>query len=760
MESRAPCTRKVARRHGLTVAVGASRIEPMGSRAILALVAVLALGTAGWLVGVGRGRASRGVVGERAGEGREAADVAATPGGLEDPVVPAQPSVEPGSEREEVEAGAAKSGPAWHVLTVQARESGEPLADVHVLVMNEFADEGTLGEARWTSLSFAASGAKSVRCPCPSTDAHGRVEIETPPGLGRHLLVNVLENVHARQETLALPALAAGERRELTITLETRDDLRWFGRVLDDATGTPLAGVSAEWTSGGPLGARGTDVSSADGLLVLEFASWQTTELSVDVPGYLAMRVALERGHDNAESAYPLRLVRPAVLEVRVRDPLGAPLSGIGVEVVAVEPEGEKVTWLSGSTRQPLVRKELTQHDGIARVADLPPRQELMAVVRPGIGRTQRQNVTLAPGEARALDFVVGSGCRLQGVAVDEHGEPLASLDVWRLAVTNVPANLEPEHERSVVDKARTDARGRFVFENVPPGDWWLGPAPYHRRSGIVPLATRVTIAEDESARALTLVCHSARYVRGQVLSAGGQPVQATVTAFQAGQSLSAESDAAGSFQVGPLAGGEWLLQARVPRSMEGPSELVRVEAGRSDVRLQLRAGAIVSGIVLDERGAPVPEAEVGLAEDGSAFGQTAFADDEGRFTFGAQAPGSYALRATSGAAAGRLGPFRVEAGRDLGPLELPLALGAELVLHLASGAPEDLEVWLSVDRVPLLVTGLAPGAERRERLAPGTARVQLVRRTLGAPPQVLEEQSLELRAGATAQLELGAAAR
>src|SRR5690242_15592874 len=108
-----------ARRHS-TVRTRMATIEGMGSRGILALVAVLGLGTAGWLVGVGRGRATRGEV----GDARGAADAAAAPGGLEDPVVPVTESAEAGSEREAIDAGAAKTGPAWHVLTVRARERG------------------------------------------------------------------------------------------------------------------------------------------------------------------------------------------------------------------------------------------------------------------------------------------------------------------------------------------------------------------------------------------------------------------------------------------------------------------------------------------------------------------------------------------------------------------------------------------------------------------------------------------------------------
>lgn len=715
----------------------------MKNLGILALVLALVAGAA-WLP---RG-AGRGAPGGSTQESRAVSEDMARAATLREPgaVLPASELAE--FQREEVEAATApapqeRARGAGLGVRVLARESGRPIAGVHVLLTSAHGRAGWLGQVPGRTLE----GGVGVACPCPMTDAEGRVELEARVGEESTLLVNLLENVHARRMELDVPPFAVGERRELELMLETRDDLRWFGRVIDDATDAPLAGAEVEW--GGRERRRA--VSAADGMLVLDFASWQASEVEIALAGYLPTSLALVRGHESAELAQPVRLVRPAALGVRVRDALGAPRAQVRVELEELDPSVEPEL-----SALPVGR--VTDADGTCAFEGLAPRVRLSVAVRAGLGRTRRQEVLLAPGERRALEFELESGCRVLGQAVDEEGRPLAGLDLWRLAVDGFPALRELLHEHAVVDKARTDERGRFVFEQVPAGDWWIGPAPSLGVARVSPLATRVVVLPGEARQELTLVCAAALYIQGRVLSPEGRGTPGVVTAWKTGTRFVTGSRNDGRFVVGPLTSGDWLLQARDSRDSVGiaaPSTVVRAEVGRSDVLLALRSGSILAGSVLDERGRRVPGAEVCLSPDEHGRAASATTDEYGSFVLGAQAPGEYHLWARSGASVATLGPVEVDAGRATERVELRLQAGAELRFRLASSAPPGLDACVSWDGVPCLVAELLPGAELWRTLPPGPAVVRLVRRKAEGGLAVLEERSLTLRVGETALVEL-----
>ncbi len=724
---------------------------------ILTLGLALGLGTV-LLLRVERGSASRSI---------EPEPQVARGGALDAQLETSAAVVEPASEselgREVAEpmpttVPSAESGPAWLTVSVAARGDGRPLSGIDVqALLRVFLDEamerpeyvhGSLGQ-----------GVESLWL---TTDPSGRVVLELRSGVAYGLRINSRDAAHARLEWLAVEPLAAGERRTLEVALDSGDDLRWFGRVLDDATGAPLAGSSAVSSAlssvASTLGARESAVAAADGMLELAFASWRPTWVTIAAPGYLPAAFALERGHGSPQSARIVRLVRPGSLTVRVRDEQGGARADVRVEVDTARPEGEL-----GPTGA--LGAGTTDADGACTFEELPPRVELSVAVRAGIGRTQRQAVRLVPGEESALTFELGPGCTLLGRALDEQGSPLVKLELWRLAAGELPALRELAHEDAVVDKVRTDSLGRFAFEHVPEGEWWVGPAPSRRVAGVEPLATRVTVHPGETRLELTLVCSAPLYIQGHVRSPGGKGAQATVSAWRAGTRVSAESREDGRFHVGPLADGEWLLRAEPPEWCrqwvnEAPSAVVRAAAGAEGVQLELRTGTLLAGVVHDENGRGVPGAKVALALDEHGLPPTETTDAGGWFWLRTQVPGSTHLWARSGAFVAWVGPVVAEQGRHIEPLKLRLQTGAELRLRLAPAAPAGLEARVVWNGVPIVVAALAPGAERSEVLPPGEIVVQLVRSTSDGGPALLEEHALLLLAGAPALLELGVDSR
>ena len=70
--------------------------------------------------------------------------------------------------------------------------------------------------------------------------------------------------------------------------------------------------------------------------------------------------------------------------------------------------------------------------------------------------------------------------CRIHGVASEVDGTPAEGLTVWLLPADEVAfvKYFAAVERRDTLDRSATDAAGRFAFENVEPGAWWVGPAP------------------------------------------------------------------------------------------------------------------------------------------------------------------------------------------------------------------------------------------------------------------------------------------
>lgn len=654
----------------------------MRNERVLALVVVLALGGGAWLA----------TQGSREGARETAEEVSAAPepmSALEDSGLAALPS--PGVRRQGDARPGAKAkvrpvaeGRGTLALRLVARETKVPLAGVKA-----FAE----CEERWDA--HLASGARATESRSSGSDADGRLEIELCAGHEHQLRIDPLGQAHVRAVTLDLLPFHPGERRESEIELETRDDLRWFGRVVDDATGEPIAGAIVAWTESWPLGAPAPAISGGDGVLALPFASWKDALVRITHPGFCAAEARLGRGHEAPAQAETVRLLRPARLAVRVRDGLAAPLCDLAVELHFDAPVPDpRLQVFRGRTDQA----------GTCVFEELPPRVGCQVVVRRPGEPTQREGLVLEPGQTRELVFEFGGGCTLRGRAQDGSGAPLAGLDLWRLG-EDVPGYLEPEHERSVVDKVRCDADGRFAFEDVPSGTWWIGAAPYARRSGgSVPLAARVVIAPGERVHELTLTAPPGLFIRGLVHTEARQAAEALVTATRDDSRVEARSDARGRFVLGPLPAGEWLLEATpaqepgepavelhgglassVKRAsvkrvragappLSAPSRPVRAFAGDAGVDLCLRAGGGLSGIVVDPAGIPAARAQVEAVSEDDGSTRTTECDQDGAFRFPGLLPGRFFLRACSGELSAASGPERVDRGEWSTGLELRLS--------------------------------------------------------------------------------------
>jgi hypothetical protein len=253
----------------------------------------------------------------------------------------------------------------------------------------------------------------------------------------------------------------------------------------------------------------------------------------------------------------------------------------------------------------------------------------------------------------------------------------------------------------------RASARSTFLIVlacvallALPVLGFWLLPIPHAARAAATAApapATLATAARRTTPRATPAPSAqppadepaSERSVGGVVLDPDGRPAAEAFVECVGGADEAVKhtrtTDAEGRFVLPPEAAG---CRATAHAPTSEPSDPVVLAAGMGNVLRLARAGGI-SGIVVDEAGAPVPSFWIGVesfvAKDGesevSAGGRTRKVDSpDGTFTLEGLFAGRYVLSAASeGLPPGKSDGVDVERGRVTPYARIVLARGATL---------------------------------------------------------------------------------
>lgn len=484
----------------------------------------------------------------------------------------------------------------------------------------------------------------------------------------------------ARSETFRL---APGERKSgIVITLPS--GIAVSGKVTDKE-GKPLSGVAvtaAEATPGsrgmirmiigGPQSEEDPVRTGTDGAFTIRVKEG-TYDFTFKREGY-AQKVV--RGQSITPNTPPeIETTLDPAVEITGRVVRG----GNGVDGVMITTFSEMGLGASATTGP----------DGSFTLSGLTP-GDVRATFRKETDFIQEMRSLTAPG--RDIVIEVPSGTRVSGRVVDkESRKPItdfqAGVSTSRSGggmVMMMPPQL----------RAFTSDDGSFTLENIPLGSVNLvASAP-----GYSDARMNLTLEEGKPLSGIELELDPGTRLIGKVTGPDGAALSgATVQVVTIGAGSVMMMGGPGKRTVTD-SNGEYVLEALEPSDTNievshakylGTRKEIAPKGREVRLDVQLTTGNRVSGVVVTESGAPVPEAEVEAMAGAGAF-RSARADANGAFTFDSLAPGRYRFTAQKyGFSEARVDDYDTSAGT---PLRLVMRSGATIYGQVRGLSSEELQ--------------------------------------------------------------------
>jgi protocatechuate 3,4-dioxygenase beta subunit len=405
----------------------------------------------------------------------------------------------------------------------------------------------------------------------------------------------------------------------------------------------------------------------------------------------------------------------------------------------------------------------VTGPDGHFTVSDLSPGPAMVVFNKQDEFIQQMRNIT-AP--AHDITIELPAGGRVSGRVVDKNThQPVTSFNA---GVSMARSGGGMQIEMPPMMKSFTSDDGSFSLENVPSGTVQVvASAPGYTTAR----QANVTIEAGKSVDNLELDLDTGVKLSGHVTGPDGSPLSGVsvrpssggggamriVANFGGGDASSATTDANGDYSIDQLEAGTKTFSF----SMEGylpTTKSVELSGHESRLDAQLSSGLHVTGMVVTDAGAPVPDADVRASSAVSGAGgmKATKTDASGAFAFDSIAPGHYAFTASKqGFADGTLTDFDVSSNA---PVRIALKTGGVIYGHVSGLTPDDLQ-HVSVNARNNNGSGeAAVDASGNYRLvgAPtGTVRVTAeLMRSIGNA-QSTDPQTIDVEPGASVQVDL-----
>jgi protocatechuate 3,4-dioxygenase beta subunit len=519
--------------------------------------------------------------------------------------------------------------------------------------------------------------------------------------------------------------------------------------TVTDANGIPLSGVAVTSAPASP-GNRGmfrvmvgelmgdepdTVMTSGDGRFSMQVKKG-LTDFSFKLAGYATRQVS---GVEVAPGLEPIEatLDEGAVIEGRV-----VRAGGAGVEDV-------NVAALSESGMQ----SAITLPDGSFVIQDLTPGPMMLMAGKEEEFIQQMRRVT-APD--RDVVIEVPPGETVSGRVVDkETGEPVKD---FQAGIQNSMRGggmriMGPPNTRSFRDES-----GMFVLENVPTGPLQLlVTAPGYVDQAVPGLV----VEEGKPLTDLEIELDRGTTITGQITGPDGRAVQGASVRVESeddagmprGFRFGNPVDAEGSYRIEAVAPGERTLVVTARGYLE-QTKTIDVSGREMKVDVTLGKGATVTGTVVSDMGAPVPDAYVGIADDRMFGNATARTDSAGNFRMEGIEPGRYTFEARkSGMGDGILEDFDVRTGA---PVRIVMPAGATItgsVRGIDASEYARVQVVASADSGSASAMVSSSGSFRIDGAPTGSVRV--FARMTGFGGSNTETKTVEVQTGGQAVVDL-----
>ncbi|MBZ4417481.1 carboxypeptidase-like regulatory domain-containing protein [Myxococcus sp. RHSTA-1-4] len=377
---------------------------------------------------------------------------------------------------------------------------------------------------------------------------------------------------------------------------------RLVGRVL--AGDRPVAGAQVR-----VQGTSHVTTTGAEGRFAFEPLAPEEYAVEAEHEGQHGLTFALIAEPGETEATVYLGLL--FFVEGAVRDEAGGPVAGATVSVM---PRND------GKPRTPSP-SATTAADGRFRLGPLRPGRTRFVVEAEQY--LDLQEVVDLTSSSPPPTFTLARAVTLEGVVTDAEGQPLEDVRLDAAPKQEEKPAPEPEEDSDTDWEpemdwngsdpffASSDAAGRFRLKVDKPGRYVLTVG------GGDHVSTRLEV--DAPATGLRLALRGGGSVKGSVVDSRGEPLAEVSLHVRLGtgstaQTLDTVSDEEGNFLLEGLPPGPHMLEAslKLAGAIHRASRTVEVPGpGTVEAVVRMDTGQSVSGIVVDEQGRPVPDAEV-----------------------------------------------------------------------------------------------------------------------------------------------------